>query len=96
MSDLERSLFLQKSHISKQYSPCIDGEKADFSITYLADSKPKLRHAACEIIHRHIHVCDYFTEKVEQFWTQQLSSYYVIGVNIRGADALNMICVNRQ
>jgi hypothetical protein len=88
MSDLERSLFLQKSHISKQYSPCIDGEKADFSITYLADSKPKLRHAACEIIHRHIHVCDYFTEKVEQFWTQQLSSYYVIGVNIRGADAI--------
>ena len=89
MNEDEKLSFFDNNHVLNDYSPTIENSTADVSIPFLADPNKQVRKTIHKLIKRNIHIRDYIKAKVENFWHADLASCYVIGVHIRGTDAID-------
>jgi hypothetical protein len=65
----------------------VDGEELRGPETYKAPSR-KIRDLVSTIVRDYIRPRDYIVEKADRFFNEYLADRYVIGVHIRGTDAL--------
>ncbi len=81
---LDRSVF-----VSSHYGDHEELKGKTLTIPYLWDDPThELRCMASEIIQDHIRPRTYLQTKVSEFWEKNLASNYVIGVHVRGTDAV--------
>ena len=81
--------FLENCISTKDYYPEIEGHKIQHKIPFLQEVNQTDRKIGARIIEKYIRLTDGVQAKVDQFFAENLNDSYIIGVHVRGTDAIH-------